>query len=760
MHKKKTKPSTGPPQALISRIDHLQRLLNHLPLSLPLDPVESNYQFYLDEDKVAEAGTVFPIAGRALELSFGTWKRGSVLRFEERGTRLAALGPFLKNVVKRMSAGERENFKIAWIDRLVTAATESGAVIPSGASKGRERESTDEEPSESPPAKKSRVHTPIIPDSADEAPPMSIPSTAAPKQTLTSATIPATSNVNLTTNAQATLETMGWQGWVPGAKDAHFKQTNRVHREGVEEIAQRRKKESALKKDRERELTAARQRQFRARKRAEKEAEDDLSTDDNAQVVLMRGADAEAHKRLLDVAETSRAGTQGWRDKRNGREGGAVQKKAATVNWFHPFLFGAIEKEMRRTGWSPSATVKNLQKSSPLYKGLHKGTISRWRVKGKNEWGPATLEKIATGRAITASGRTGPLARYPEITENAKDTLKGLRTAGAIVNNVNVSIARGVLLAEIEQQQPQLLVNFKVVMDWTPRKATRQARHIPEDAPSLIKRTFFRLRYAILTGRIPPELVVNADQAGNYLLPASGHTFHDRGAKQVDVVAKDEKRAYTMMLASTPAGDFLPIQAPTATTPQKLGDLSFPPLIVKKKGSHFSTLSTMEAWVRDVIAPWRASVLRSRPDLDDDQLMIVYIDIYPVHIGQEFRLHIFSTYPYIILIFVPGGCTGLAQPADVGLQRIAKHILKQDSLDYLVDIFKTQSTKGIAPKDVTFPSSLPILRNATVRGLVKMYDFFQTPEGRKIVKQVRLFDFVLGANARFRGHRGIFLRNV
>ncbi|KAJ7430202.1 hypothetical protein B0H11DRAFT_1765324, partial [Mycena galericulata] len=128
------------------------------------------------------------------------------------------------------------------------------------------------------------------------------------------------------------------------------------------------------------------------------------------------------------------------------------------------------------------------------------------------------------------------------------------------------------LIAEIKQQQPHLLSTFKVsefyvrmflssVMDWTPRKGTRAARHIPEDAPDLLTRTFFRLRYDILTGGIPPPLIVNADQAGNYLLPASGHTFHDRGAKQVDLVAKDEKRAYTSMLTSTPAGDFLGIQS-------------------------------------------------------------------------------------------------------------------------------------------------------------------------------------------------------
>jgi hypothetical protein len=96
--------------------------------------------------------------------------------------------------------------------------------------------------------------------------------------------------------------------------------------------------------------------------------------------------------------------------------------------------------------------------------------------------------------------------------------------------------------------------------------------------------------------------------------------------------------------------------------------------------------------------------------------------------------------------------------------------LKQDSLDFLVDVFRTQCAKGVSPKDVKFPSSLPVLRDAIVRGLVKMYDFFQTAEGRKIVQQVRI-NFELmgvtwpkcnrpGVNVRFCKQNGISLQDV
>lgn len=56
------------------------------------------------------------------------------------------------------------------------------------------------------------------------------------------------------------------------------------------------------------------------------------------------------------------------------------------------------------------------------------------------------------------------------------------------------------------------------------------------------------------------KLIINVDQMGNYVLPRSSCTFHEKGMKQVEVVAKDEKRAYTLLVASTPEGTFLPFQ--------------------------------------------------------------------------------------------------------------------------------------------------------------------------------------------------------
>jgi hypothetical protein len=84
------------------------------------------------------------------------------------------------------------------------------------------------------------------------------------------------------------------------------------------------------------------------------------------------------------------------------------------------------------------------------------------------------------------------------------------------------------------------------------------------------------------------------------------------------------------------------------------------------------------------------SVFELDSDLDNNQMVIVYLDCYPVHTGNEFRYYIFKKFPYIILCFVPANCeypvtccqaiklmqfsgTGKLQPANIGLNCVIKH---------------------------------------------------------------------------------------
>ncbi|KAF8911440.1 hypothetical protein CPB84DRAFT_1671620, partial [Gymnopilus junonius] len=88
------------------------------------------------------------------------------------------------------------------------------------------------------------------------------------------------------------------------------------------------------------------------------------------------------------------------------------------------------------------------------------------------------------------TGRTGVLAKHPDIVDEIKKTLKDLRTSGFIVN---VPLGHSIMLGVIRKHDASLLTNFKCSeryvhsffessMKWSPRTATRAAAHIPPNA--------------------------------------------------------------------------------------------------------------------------------------------------------------------------------------------------------------------------------------------------------------------------------------
>jgi hypothetical protein len=111
---------------------------------------------------------------------------------------------------------------------------------------------------------------------------------------------------------------------------------------------------------------------------------------------------------------------------------------------------------------------------------------------------------------------------------------------------------------------------------------------------------------------------------------------------------------------------------------------------------------------------------------------------------------------------VPGNCTGLLQPQDVGLQRVAKHKLKQSMLEYLFRSYEEQIAARITPENVVFSSSYPVLRNALVRACVDLYAWLESADGEAVIKWVCLFVTFLslllslntspGKNVSFRGN--------
>ncbi|EKM55812.1 uncharacterized protein PHACADRAFT_58383, partial [Phanerochaete carnosa HHB-10118-sp] len=126
------------------------------------------------------------------------------------------------------------------------------------------------------------------------------------------------------------------------------------------------------------------------------------------------------------------------------------------------------------------------------------------------------------------------------------------------------------------------------------------------------------------------------DQLDMYILPHQQLTYYEKGARQVDAAGKEEKRAYTLCVASTAAGDILPFQqvwsgktkaslpktiAPSMAEAKELG-FHFTFANSAKRTSHFSTKKTMKEWMIEVLELYISSVIKAQ-NLPRDQKAVL-----------------------------------------------------------------------------------------------------------------------------------------
>jgi hypothetical protein len=266
-------------------------------------------------------------------------------------------------------------------------------------------------------------------------------------------------------------------------------------------------------------------------------------------------------------------------------------------------------------------------------------------------------------------------------------------------------------------------------MRWSRRKATRAAQKLPVDWEDQCERAALRKAYLIKEYDIPPELFANSDQTQRLYGPGDKLTYAETGSKQVSVIGGDEKRAFTVMITVTSAGRLLPIQAVyQGKTDKSCPDKSAPHFSDAIKAgfrfefsgtkTYWSNQRTMRLFVDHILAPYfdETKVQLGRPE---GQRSLWMIDVWAVHRSEEFLHWMAGNHPTILVDFVPGGCTGVAQPCDVGIQRPFKHLTNQCFMEDVVAATLAQLDNG---EDLSFDQRLPTLRDASVRWLWVAYE--------------------------------------
>ena len=333
--------------------------------------------------------------------------------------------------------------------------------------------------------------------------------------------------------------------------------------------------------------------------------------------------------------------------------------------------------------------------------------------------------------------------------ETIQNHLLTLRIAGAPLSLIAV---RAIIVATIQKDKPELFEQtfrdgstFRVsdnycrrflhgTMQWSEQKATKAAQKQPDNWEDVCECAFLRRAHIIKEEDIPAPLIVNSDQTGVVYGPGSKLTWAPWGSKQVSLIGADEKRAFTALLSINADGYTLPIQAvfegltdkscPNPATAVHYADCieaGFHFVPSEKRGNHWSNQWTIQRFINEILAPY-LDAQKTHISRPQSQKSLWIIDVWSVHRSDEFMGWMRDNHPTILIDFVPGGCTGVAQPLDVAINRPFKQSIKVSYHADLVDDFLGQMKKN---QRLEFDTRIGPLRDASVGWLWNAYQIIQ-----------------------------------
>jgi hypothetical protein len=337
---------------------------------------------------------------------------------------------------------------------------------------------------------------------------------------------------------------------------------------------------------------------------------------------------------------------------------------------------------------------------------------------------------VRTVRHVVAKARAGlPLSKKrgrrlphtPELEAVMVDEVRALRLQGVPVGTTEV---RAVALLKDKEERGDAarpcsrFWAHRAVRRWglsfrRGTQSTKSAR-MPQKERILAQfRTEFREKKTSL--KIPDSLIINVDEVGVDFVPVPAYTYEMRGARQVPMFGRHDRRQMTMVLGTAAAGDVLPPQLIyRGTTTRCHPKTKFPDgWDLRQTTSHWATKATMLQYVDSVLRPY-LSATRARLNLPPDQPALLVLDAFVPHhdalvVAAVERLN-------CSILQVPRGLTGDAQPNDAAFNRSFKAHLKSAFSHWY---FRTVVRKHTVRVDLR----LKVLRELHVKWVREAFDF-------------------------------------
>ena len=245
---------------------------------------------------------------------------------------------------------------------------------------------------------------------------------------------------------------------------------------------------------------------------------------------------------------------------------------------------------------------------------------------------------------------------------------------------------------------------------------------------SALKKSFLdNVVTTVLMEEIPGELIMNWDQTGINLVPASSYTMEQCGSKRVEMGGAGDKRQITAVFCGTILGDFLPVQLIyKGKTPRCHPKYKFPPdWSITHSPKRWSNENTMLEYIDDIVIPY---VEKTRELIGESSPALVIIDNFKGQVTETIlgRLEEYN----IHTCRLPANTTDQLQPMDLSVNKAAKDFLRDRFQKWYAEQI-TEQLEGENEEDIEavelepIPLPISVVKEVEAKWMVEMFEYFQ-----------------------------------
>lgn len=348
----------------------------------------------------------------------------------------------------------------------------------------------------------------------------------------------------------------------------------------------------------------------------------------------------------------------------------------------------------------------------------------------------AQAGKVPEVKKITAKIRGRPLL-LGEFDSDVQMYIKALRKAGTPISvPVVLAAAEGVIMAKnrsiLLKNGGHIELNRPWAVSILRRMGFVQRRGSTQTKASLSDQQILRMKYTYLSQisgmvkahKIPPELIVNWDQAGVKLVPSQNWTMEQQGSSRVEIAGINDKRQITVTLAGSMSGELLPVQLLyQGKTNRCHPKFSFPDNFdVWHTPNHWANEDTTIRFIKHIILPYIQGV-RTKNNTPNQAALVIF-DVFKGHMGEG--VHNLLEENKIFHVVVPNNCTDLFQPLDLSVNKPFKDKLRRGFSEWYSQEVAKHLSNGCRADDIHIDMRMSIVKELSCKWIMCAYDHIRS----------------------------------